>query len=89
MFQHVDSKKRKKSKNTGTTFIESTDKTVAQSWRFAAGIFFSGDKNKKRNKKKFTYSKPVKHHYKRTVQLDIRIKPHATKLGVQSRDQIH
>ena len=92
MSQHVDSKKRKKFKNTGITYslydIESTDKTVAQPWRFAANIF-SGDKNKKRKKNKFTYSKPVKHHYKRTVQLDIRIKPHATKLGVQRRDKMH
>lgn len=63
MSQHVDSKKRKKFKNTG-------------------------DKNKKRKKNKFTYSKPVKHHYKRTVQLDIRIKPHATKLGVQTKRNI-
>jgi len=44
MSQHVDSKKRKKFKNTGITYslydIESTDKTVAQPWRFAANIFF-------------------------------------------------
>merc|ERR1712131_523032 len=45
----------------------------------------TGDKNKKRKKNKFTYSQPVKHHYKRTVQLDIRIKPHASQLGVQTK----
>ena len=34
-------------------------------------------------KKRFCYSQPVKHHYKRTVQIDIRIKPYASQLGVQ------
>merc|ERR1712131_103510 len=50
----------------------------------------TGDKNKKRKKNKFTYSKPVKHHYKRTVQLDIKIKPHAsqTKPNIDRAGQV-
>merc|ERR1712035_264249 len=44
----------------------------------------TGDK-KQRKKKRFSYSQPVKHHYKRTVQIDIRIKPHASQLGVQTK----
>lgn len=87
MSKHVTSKKREKSKKIGIAYrvIESNGCSTLPicSW-----LYFLGDKSKKRKKNKFTYSQPVKYHYKRTVQLDIRIKPHATQLGVQSRDQI-